>query len=93
MQGDIEKAKERERMLRERPNTRQSTIHSKILHIPRLQKSLNGNYYIKMDGHVIVFMEDKYKKGQWRYSIDGEFSKYAYSTLNDALEAAIKNIK
>ena len=92
MQGDIEKAKERERTLRERLSARQSIIPQSTQPRARLLKSLNGNFYIRYKEHIIVFIEDKYNKGQWRYSIDGEFSKYTYETINNALEEAINNI-
>lgn len=92
MQGDIEKAKERERILRERPTTKQPIALQPTQPRARLLKSLNGNSYIRYKGHVIVFMVDKYKKDQWRYSIDGEFSKRTYETINNALEEAINNI-
>lgn len=92
MQGDIEKAKERERTLRERLSARQSITPQSTQPRARLLKSLNGNFYIRYKEHIIVFMEDKYNKGQWRYSIDGEFSKYTYETINNALEEAINNI-
>jgi ubiquinone/menaquinone biosynthesis C-methylase UbiE len=89
---DLEKAKERERTLRERPSASQSITPQSTQPRARLLKSLNGNFYIRYKEHVIVFMEDKYNKGQWRYSIDGEFSKYTYETINNALEDAINNI-
>ena len=92
MQGDIEKAKERERMLRERPVTKQSIARQSNPPKARLVKSLNGNFYIRYKGHVIVFIEDKYNKKRWRYSIDGEFSKYSYESINEALKNAIENI-
>ena len=92
LQGDVEKAKERERRLRESPLTNQDFKFQPTPQRARLLKSLNGNFYIKYKGHVIVFIEDKYNKNRWRYSIDGEFSKYSYESINEALENAIENI-
>ena len=81
--GDVEKAKEREKQIKEKAHTPMQG---------NLSKSKNGNYYTKINNHLIVVFSDKYKPNQWRYSIDGNFSTYSYCSKDDAYTAAIKKL-
>jgi len=87
MEGDIEKAKEREKEFKSK-QARQVAFTKK-----NLSKSKNGNLYLKINGHVLVLLEDKYHNNCWRYAIDGNFSKYAYTSIEDALADAFKELE
>lgn len=40
-----------------------------------------------------MLLEDKYHNNCWRYAIDGDFSKYVYMTIDDALADAFKDLE
>ena len=87
LEGNLEKAKEREKDFKNKQSRQVAFTQTK------LSKSRNGNLYLKINGHVLVLLEDKYHSNCWRYAIDGDFSKYAYMTIEDALADAFKDLE
>lgn len=87
LEGNLEKAKEREKDFKSKQSRQVAFTQTK------LSKSRNGNLYLKINGHVLVLLEDKYHNNCWRYAIDGDFSKYAYMTIEDALADAYKDLE
>ena len=87
LEGNLEKAKDRERDFKSKQSRQVAFMQTK------LSKSKNGNLYLKINGHVLVLLEDRYHNNCWRYAIDGDFSKYAYMTIEDALADTFKELE
>ncbi len=68
MDGDVERAKERENALKNRQNRMETFLSIK------LKKSRNGNEYFKYKGELITVIPDKFKKGYWKAVYKGKFS-------------------
>ena len=83
MEGDIEKAKKRERDFKNREARKESFMNRKW------NQSRNGNPYIKIKNHLIVLYK---KKGEeiWKYSIDNEFCPEIFKTKEDAMQSAFE---
>ena len=86
MEGDIEKAKKRERDFKNREARKESFMNRKW------NQSRNGNPYIKIKNHLIVLYK---KKGEeiWKYSIDNEFCPEIFKTKEDAMQSAFEALE
>ena len=86
MEGDIEKAKKRERDFKNREARKESFMNRKW------NQSRNGNPYIKIKNHLIVLYK---KKGEeiWKYSIDNEFCPEIFKTKEDAMHSAFEALE
>lgn len=85
MEGDPEAARRREREFKNRA-ARRATFEKK-----KWSRSRNGNLYTKIAGRHVVLFHDK-ERSVWRYSIDGTFSKSAFSAKEKAALAAFDEI-
>lgn len=86
MEGDIEKAKKRERDFKNRESRRENFMNRKW------NKSKNGNPYIKIKNHIIVLY--KKKGGElWKYSIDNEFCPEIFKTQEEAMQAVFEALE
>lgn len=83
MEGNIEAAKSREKHLKTSYYKKPNTI--------KWHKSSKGNDYVKHKGHVIIVYQDKYNN--WKYVIDGEFSKDSFLKKKDAKIKALEQIE
>lgn len=81
MEGNPEAARERENAFKNRQSRRETFIHS------ALKKSRNGNEYLKHKGEVVTVLPDRYKPGQFKSVVRGQYSM-SFPTKEDALAAA-----
>lgn len=86
MEGDIEKARRRERDFKNR-EARRETFHARPW-----KRSKNGNSYLKIHDHLIVLYLDD-KNGTWKYAIDNRFCKDAFATKEKAIDAAFEELE
>lgn len=85
MEGDPEKARERENAFKNRMARRETFLAS-----PH-KTSRNGNMYIKYKGKNITVIEDRFREGQYKYVMDNRFSG-TYNTAEEALLGAFDEI-
>ena len=78
MEGDIERAKQRENDFKNRQNRLET-----FLSLPR-KRSRNGHEYVKYKGEIITLLEDKFKKGHWKTAFRNKYSA-PFATKEEAL--------
>ncbi len=89
LDGNLEKAQEREKKIK---RSQMPIFISPTQKNNKLSKSANGNYFTKIDGHLIVILADRYNENRWRYAIDGVFSDDSYKSIEEALKVAINRL-
>ena len=81
MEGNPEAARERENAFKNRLARRET-----FLALPR-KKSRNGNEYVKYHGEIITLYPDKFRKGQWKAILRGQYTD-SCAAKEDALAEA-----
>lgn len=78
MEGDVERAKERESVFKNRLSRKETFLSMK------LKRSKNGNEYFKYKGEIVTVLPDRFKKGQYKAVYGGNYTN-SYSKKEDAL--------
>ncbi len=78
MEGDVERAKERESVFKNRLGRKETFLSMK------LKKSKNGNEYFKYKGEIVTVLADRFKKGQYKAVYGGNYTN-SYAKKEDAL--------
>lgn len=86
MEGDVEKAKQRENDFKNKEARRQSFKNR------NWKQSKNNNSYLKIKDHLIVLYYSRQNKN-WKYSLDNEFCKEVFLTKEDAMDAAFEALE
>ena len=81
MEGNVEKAKQRENDFKNKEARRQSFKNR------NWKKSKNNNSYLKIKDHLIVLYYSQRNKN-WKYSLDNEFCVEVFLTKEDVMDAA-----
>lgn len=91
MEGNIEAARQREAEMKNAQARRIKFTQRKW------KRSVKGNEYLKIEGHIIVIYafngNDSRKRSSWKFSIDKEFSKMSYMTREEAMSAAFDELE
>lgn len=86
MEGDIEKAKQRENDFKNKEARRQNFRKRKW------KTSKNNNSFIKIKDHLIVLYFNK-KYNNWKYSLDNVFCPEVYISRDEAMDAAFEALE
>lgn len=86
MEGDIERAKQRERDFKNKQTRRENFKKRKW------KISKNNNSYIKIKNHLIVLYYNK-RFDNWKYSIDNVFCAEVYPTKEEAMDGAFEALE
>ncbi len=86
MEGDVEKAKQREQDFKSK-QSRRETFKTR-----KWKTSKNNNCYLKIKEHLIVLFYDE-KRNIWKYSLDNVFCKESFATKEDAMDAAFEALE
>ncbi len=86
MEGNPERAKQREQDFKNKESRKESFKTRKW------KTSKNNNSYIKIKDHLIVLCYNK-KHDNRNYSIDNEFCKEVFETRNEAMDAAFEALE
>ena len=87
MEGDIDEAKRREAEFKNRQTRRINFFKRKW------KQSKKGNEYLKVDGHIVVIYKLAKANNSWKYSIDNEFCKIAYTTRDRVLSGVFESLE
>ncbi|MBO7217265.1 MAG: ATP-binding domain-containing protein, partial [Clostridia bacterium] len=86
MEGDIEKAKQRENDFKNKEARRESFMNR------RWKESRNHNSYLKIKDHLIVLYYSERNKN-WKYSLDNEFSVEVFQSREEAMNASFEALE
>lgn len=86
MEGNIEKAKQRENDFKNREKRRENFKKRKW------KQSKNNNSYIKIKDHLIVLYYNA-KYNNWKYSLDNQFCVEVYKDKESAMDAAFEELE
>ena len=86
MEGNIERAKQREQDFKNKQGRRQNFQKRKW------KISRNGNSYLKIKEHIVVLYQDKVYKN-WKYSIDNVFCQEIFATKEEAIDAVFEALE
>lgn len=86
MEGNIEKAKQRENDFKNREKRRENFKKRKW------KQSKNNNSYIKIKDHLIVLYYNA-KYNNWKYSLDNQFCVEVYKDKESAMDAAFEALE
>ena len=86
MEGDVEKAKQRENDFKNKEKRRENFKTRKW------KTSKNNNSFLKIKDHLIVLYYNK-KYDNWKYSLDNVFCVEVYNTREEAMDAAFEALE
>ncbi len=86
MEGNIERAKQREQNFKNKQARRENFQNRKW------KTSRNGNSYLKIKEHIVVLYQDKVHK-TWKYSLDNVFCQEIFETREEAINAAFEALE
>ncbi len=86
MEGNIEKAKQRENDFKNKEKRRENFKTRKW------KTSKNNNSFLKIKDHLIVLYYNK-KYDNWKYSLDNVFCVEVYNTREEAMDAAFEALE
>lgn len=86
MEGDIERAKQREQNFKNKQARRENFQNRKW------KTSRNGNSYLKIKEHIIVLYQNKFHE-TWKYSIDNVFCQEIFETREETVNAAFEALE
>ncbi len=86
MEGNIERAKQRERDLKNKEARKESFMSRKW------KNSKNNNSYLKIKDHLIVLYYSPEHKN-WKYSLDNKFCEEVFRTKEEAKSAAFEALE
>ncbi|MBR6916915.1 MAG: ATP-binding domain-containing protein [Clostridia bacterium] len=86
MEGDPERAKQRERDFKNSQARRENFMNR------RWKVSRNNNEYLKIKEHLIVLYKNR-ESGKWKYSFDNAFAPEIFNTREEAVSAAFEALE
>lgn len=86
MEGNVDRAKQREQEFKNRQKRQESFMKKKWKH------SARGHEYLKIKERLIVLFHFK-DSGRWNFSIDGEYNKGFFSTREQVVLAVFNRIE
>ncbi len=86
MEGNIERAKQREQDFKNKEARRQNFMNRKW------KQSKNNNSYLKIKNHLIVLYYSE-RNHNWKYSLDNSFCLDVFSTRKETMNAAFEALE
>jgi len=86
MEGDIEKAKQREQAFKNKEARREHFLRREW------KQSKNNNRYLKIKDHLLVLYYND-RQHHWKYSLDNVFCNQTFDTQEEAINAAFEALE